>query len=79
MMGLGPLLDLMGLFHAVLSGAGRIVINFIACRQMMPDPDFYKACLAEAYEELQLAAQQSNRKPQAKRATKRRTATNKKH
>jgi WS/DGAT/MGAT family acyltransferase len=78
MMGLGPLLDLMGLFHAVLSGAGRIVINFISCREMMPDPDFYKACLAEAYEELQLAAQQASRKPRAKRATKRRTSTNKK-
>ena len=78
MMGLGPLLDLMGLFHAVLSGAGRIVINFISCREMMPDPDFYKACLAEAYAELQLAAQQASRKPQAKRTTKRRAASNKK-
>ncbi|MEZ5502055.1 MAG: wax ester/triacylglycerol synthase family O-acyltransferase [Halioglobus sp.] len=57
MMGMGPLLDMMGLFHAVLSGAGRICINFVACREMMPDPQFYKACLQEAFAELRTAAQ----------------------
>jgi len=57
MLGLGPLLDLMGLFHAVLSGVGLITITFISCREMMPDPEFYKACLQEAYDELRLAAQ----------------------
>ena len=62
MMGLGPLLHMMGLFHAVLSGAGKIVINFIACREMLPDPEFYQQCLAEAYAEL-LAAATSARKP----------------
>ncbi|MEZ5571836.1 MAG: wax ester/triacylglycerol synthase family O-acyltransferase [Halioglobus sp.] len=56
MMGLGPLLDMMGLFHAVLSGAGKIIINFISCREMMPDPQFYRQCLQEAYDELRLAA-----------------------
>jgi diacylglycerol O-acyltransferase / wax synthase len=56
MMGLGPLLDLMGLFHAVLSSVGLITITFISCREMMPDPEFYKVCLQEAYEELRLAA-----------------------
>jgi diacylglycerol O-acyltransferase len=70
MMGLGPLLDLMGLFHAVLSGAGRITINFISCREMMPDPEFYKACLEEAYEELRTAAQQAARRPATKTQAK---------
>ncbi len=55
MMGLGPLLDLMGLFHAVLSGAGHITINFTCCREMMPDPELYKRCLEESCEELRLA------------------------
>lgn len=63
MMGLGPLLDLMGLFHAVLSSAGRITINFISCREMMPDPELYKTCLQDAYEELRTAAQQADRRP----------------
>ena len=70
MMGLGPLLDLMGLFHAVLSGAGRITINCISCREMIPDPEFYKACLQEAYEELQTAAIQAVPRPTTKAKTK---------
>jgi hypothetical protein len=56
LMGLGPLLHMMGLFHAVLSGAGRITINFVCCRSMLPDPAFYKQCLEEAFEELKAAA-----------------------
>jgi len=70
MLGLGPLLDMMGLFHAVLSGAGRITINFLSCREMMPDPEFYKACLQEAYEELQTAARQAASRPAAATKTK---------
>jgi len=56
MMGLGPLLHMMGLFHAVLSGAGNIAINFLSCREMMPDPEFYRECLEQAYGELKTAA-----------------------
>jgi diacylglycerol O-acyltransferase len=65
-MGMGPLLHMMGLFHAVLSGAGRITINFVSCREMLPDPEFYRACLRESFEELQLAAQKSARPAKAK-------------
>jgi WS/DGAT/MGAT family acyltransferase len=56
MMGMGLLVDMMGLFHAVTSGAGSIVINFLSCREMMEDPQFYKRCLMESYKELHLAA-----------------------
>jgi len=55
LMGLGPLLHMMGLFHAVLSGAGRITINFVSCRSMLPDPAFYQQCLQESFEELRSA------------------------
>ena len=83
MMGLGPLLHMMGLFHAVLSGAGSITITFIACREMMPDPDFYKACLQDAFEELRAAAQQVDRratrpKPKARTTAKKKVKTRKK-
>jgi diacylglycerol O-acyltransferase len=86
MMGLGPLLDLMGLFHAVLSGAGRLTINFICCREMMPDPQFYKTCLEEAYEELKVAARDAsphvaasgNPKEQAKEQAKSKPKTSRK-
>ena len=69
MMGLGPLLHMMGLFHAVLSGAGRITINFVSCREMLPDPEFYQACLREAFEELRDAALKpaTKRKPRGER------------
>ena len=59
MMGMGPLLDMMGLFHAVLSGVGLITITFISCREMMPDPQFYKACLREAFDDLRQVAQRA--------------------
>ncbi len=55
LMGLGPLVDMSGLFHAVISGMGLISINFMSCRDMMPDPDFYKQCLVDSYEALERA------------------------
>jgi diacylglycerol O-acyltransferase / wax synthase len=54
-MGLGPLLDNMGLFHAVMSIAGELTITFCACREMLPDPDFYKECLQDSFDELKAA------------------------
>lgn len=54
--GMGPVLDNMGLFHGVISGAGKICINATACREMLPDPGFYRECLEEAFEELKTAA-----------------------
>jgi len=55
MMGVGPLVHMMGLFHAVISGAGKITINFVSCREMLPDPQFYRECLEESFTELQNA------------------------
>ena len=54
-MGLGPLMDAVGVFHGVISGAGMITINFVSCREMLPDPDFYRECLQAAYDELEAA------------------------
>ena len=68
MMGLGPLVDMAGLFHAVISSAGLITINFLSCREMMPDPELYKQCLEEAYRELELST--FLRKKPRKRAPK---------
>jgi WS/DGAT/MGAT family acyltransferase len=70
MLGMGPLADNLGLFHAVMSGAGKICINFTSCREMMPDPGFYRQCLDESLEELKTAAL----KPPKKKAKTRRKA-----
>jgi diacylglycerol O-acyltransferase / wax synthase len=56
LMGLGPIMDSMGLMHAAISGAGMITINFVSCREMLPDPGFYRECLQAAYDELEAAA-----------------------
>ena len=71
MMGIGPLTDMMGLFHAVISGAGIITINFVACRELLPDPGFYKECLQEAYDELEAAAINKPARKKRRRNTRR--------
>lgn len=65
--GTGPVLDGVGLFHAIGSYCGDFVISATACRTMMPDPDFYRRCLRESYKELLAAAAA----PEPKKAKKR--------
>ncbi|MCG3170271.1 MAG: putative diacylglycerol O-acyltransferase [Pseudomonadales bacterium] len=45
----------LGLFHAVFSCGGKIAISVLGDRDQMPDPEFYRACLDAAYEELRAA------------------------
>lgn len=54
--GLGPVMDSMGLFHALSSYCGEIAVTVTACRNMMPDPLFYRQCLEESFDELHKAA-----------------------
>ena len=54
--GLGPVLDSMGLFHAVTSYCGEIGITVTACREMLPDPAFYSEQLKDSFDELYEAA-----------------------
>ena len=55
--GCGPLLDHMGLFHAVLSYEGGVSITATACREMLPDPAFYADCIQASFDELATAAE----------------------
>ncbi|MFT4520843.1 MAG: diacylglycerol O-acyltransferase, partial [Halioglobus sp.] len=70
---LGPLLPNVGLFHIVYSSVqdkqGTINLSFTACRDMLPDPEFYAQCLQESFDELREAVLA---KPKKKRAAKRR-------
>ncbi|MEM9899484.1 MAG: WS/DGAT domain-containing protein, partial [Pseudomonadota bacterium] len=54
--GIGPVMDSMGLFHAVTSYCGDVAITVTACREMLPDPHFYRECLEKSVEELHQAA-----------------------
>jgi WS/DGAT/MGAT family acyltransferase len=60
--GCGPILDHMGLFHAVLSYQGGISVTVTACRDMLPDPAFYSECIGESFAELKQAAEQLGRR-----------------
>lgn len=61
--GLGPVMDSMGLFHAITSYCGQFIISVTCCREMMPDPEFYIQCIRESYEELLAAAEQAAKPP----------------
>ena len=55
LMGVLPVVDQLGLLHAVFSYNGRISIAFTACREMLPDPGFYADCIEESYNDLRHA------------------------
>lgn len=47
--GLGPVGDSIGLFMPVLSYNGRLTISFTSCREIMPDPERFAACIEESF------------------------------
>jgi WS/DGAT/MGAT family acyltransferase len=53
--GLGPVYDGMGLMFPVFSYCGHVNIAVNACRDMMPDPEFFADCLQQSFEELRTA------------------------
>ncbi len=50
------LTDGLGLAHVVQSYVKEAYISFTACRDIMPDPEFYADCLQESFDELLAAA-----------------------
>jgi WS/DGAT/MGAT family acyltransferase len=73
--GCGPVMDHMGLFHAVLSYQGGLSITATACRDMLPDPAFYADCIQRSFEELKAAAEKLGRQRRKALAGTRRPAT----
>ena len=74
MYGMGPVIDQAGLFHAVFSYDGKITFTFTACREMLPDPEFYAECIQASYDELLAATV----KPTKKKAAKKKAARTRK-
>lgn len=58
--GIGPLVPGVALFHTatsvVVNKKGRMLLSFWACRDAMPNPDVYRQCIVESYDELRDAA-----------------------
>ena len=50
--GIPPLMDCLGLGHALFSYCGRITLTVTACRDMLPDRQFYIRCCEESFIEL---------------------------
>ncbi|MEO1490181.1 MAG: WSD1 family O-acyltransferase, partial [Pseudomonadota bacterium] len=51
------LTDGLGLAHIVQSYVDEATISFTACRDIMPDPEFYSQCLQESFDDMLAAAQ----------------------
>ena len=60
----------MGLFITAYSGLGRFVFGVNACRNMMPDPEFFQQCLYDSYAEVKAALQAPARKNAPKKQRK---------
>jgi WS/DGAT/MGAT family acyltransferase len=64
------LTDGLGLAHVVQSYVDEAIISFTACRDIMPDPEFYSECLQESFEDLLAAAKAVEAAPKAKAPAK---------
>ena len=68
-----PIADGLGLTIAVTSYEGRILVSPTACREQLPDPEFFAKCIREEFEAY-LKLSQRRRAPRPRRATRRRAA-----
>ncbi|MCZ6829068.1 MAG: wax ester/triacylglycerol synthase family O-acyltransferase [Gammaproteobacteria bacterium] len=68
--GTGPVQDGLGLFHVIGSYCGDFTISATACREMMPDPEFYRDCLNESFAELKKATAKTSPKKAESRTRK---------
>ena len=78
MYGAGMIVEGMGLIHPVMSYCGDITISFTSCREMLPDPANYTACLQASFDELAAATTQAKSAPVRKKAPVRRASTRRK-
>ncbi|MEP5937362.1 MAG: wax ester/triacylglycerol synthase family O-acyltransferase [Erythrobacter sp.] len=77
MMGLLCLTDGLGLGHVVQSYRDEATISFTACRELLPDPDFYISCVEESFAELLAATKALAEKPKKTTKTKAKPKTQK--
>jgi WS/DGAT/MGAT family acyltransferase len=75
-LGIGMVHDGMGLMHSAQTYLGEMIISFVACRTMLPDPAVYAECLQASHDELVRAVGASTRaaKPRPAKRTASRPA-----
>jgi len=74
--GIGPLVPGAGLFHtassSVMNKEGKINLSFWACREMLPNPEFYRQCIQESFDELKaVTVGKKGKKPKMKKRKRR--------
>lgn len=57
------LTDGLGLAHVVQSYVNEAYISFTACRDIVPDPEFYSECLQDSFDEMLALAKATGSKP----------------
>ncbi len=79
---MGPIVDQAGIFHTAFSYNGTMTVTVTACREMMPDPEFYAKCVQASYDDLKKAtigvARKKTRKKTRKTPAKKKKKTAKK-
>ena len=68
------LTDGLGLAHIVQSYVDEAIISFTACRDIMPDPEFYSQCIQDSFDEMLAAARAVDAKPAAKKPAAKKAA-----
>ncbi len=63
------LTDGLGLAHVVQSYVDEAYISFTACRNIVPDPEFYSQCLQDSFDEMLAAARGTTSAPAEKKKT----------
>ena len=81
--GIGPIVEQAGLNHTIFSYNGKITISFSACREMLPDPQFYADCIQGSFDELKKTtlapkARKRQKKPAKKASAAKKTKAAKK-
>ena len=54
-MGTAPPFDQWGVFHTVVSYGSEVAVTFTACRDSLPDPEFYAECIEASFDDLKQA------------------------
>lgn len=76
--GLGLLTPGVGIFQMVYSSSNIFTISVLADRDIMPDPEFYRECIEESFEEhISVILGRAVSKPAAKRSVKAKQKSNK--
>lgn len=57
--GMGPLTHGMGMIMPISSYCGELTIGYTSCRDMLPDPDFFRDCIQAAFDELDTATRRA--------------------